>query len=217
MPLDADGEACRGELDTLDDAVGSERCRDEAVAEGGGCLVVEAVDLDLVRPEERVEPRARGDPDAVRETRPGTRTVVVAHGGPDERRKVLGERPAEGDVQDLQPAADREEWQVRGERLADELQLELVSLGARPRHRRMRLGSVERGADVDPPRQDEAVEPREERRVEGRAGRREDHRDASVQLDASHVVPAEDVVLGVQRVVPGGDPDEGRDAHRRAV
>ena len=79
--------------------------------------------------------------------------------------EVLHERPAAGDVQELDPAADREHGQVALERPAQEPQLGRVAAHLLGRGARVGVVAVQVGADVLAARHDQPVE-----QVEGVAG-----------------------------------------------
>jgi hypothetical protein len=71
---------------------------------------------------------------------------------------MLLERPAAGDVEELQPAADAEHRHVALERGAAEGDLEPVAFGVETRRHRVVLGAVERRVDVGAAAQHQPVE-----------------------------------------------------------
>ena len=75
-----------------------------------------------------------------------------------ERRDVLDERAAGGDVQDLRAAADREQRQVAGHRPARQIDLELVAPRLGIVDRRVAILAVEHRIDVAAAGQQQAVE-----------------------------------------------------------
>ena len=152
------------ELDHLDDAVRCQAGDDEAVAEAVDRLVVEAVDVDHGHPEGRVQPRARDDGHLV--ARVVGHVRLAQQGGPLDllpallatigrallpariEREVLDERPAERDVDDLDPAAHPEQRQAAVDRPPHEVELELVPVRVARAEQRMRLVAVAMRLDV---------------------------------------------------------------------
>ena len=72
--------------------------------------------------------------------------------------QVLGERPAEGDVDQLHAAADAEHRHVAFDRAPGQRQFRAVALGHGVLGHRMALGPVGGGVDVIAPGQDQAVD-----------------------------------------------------------
>ena len=86
---------------------------------------------------------------------PGVRPVALVT---DLVGQVLGERPAEGDVDQLHAAADAEHRHVAFDRAARQRQLRAVALGHGVLGHGMTVGSVGGGVDVIAAGQDQAVD-----------------------------------------------------------
>ena len=111
---------------------------------------------------------------------------------------VLDERPAAGDVQDLNPAADREEGQVPIAGRLHEAKLELVAARLRFDDRGMRRLAVPLGRHVVAARQHEPVDARE--RVVDRHG----------CVDNPHLASdVEDRLLVILQLPARGNSDQG--------
>ena len=115
----------------------------------------------------------------------------------DDVREMLDEIAAEGDVEDLRAAADREHGEVARERRVQQRQLGAVALGRRPPRLGVRLLAVELGVEVGAAREDEPVEraraSRRSRRAGGtsRAGRRRGRRRGRSRTGTSAAVSSQ--------------------------
>jgi hypothetical protein len=226
VPLDAERERAGGVLDRLGQLVERRPARDPpALADLGHALVVVGL--------RRVRDLARG---ALGERPGGEADVVVgAVEGADHPPvvlvaevvgEVLDERPAARHVEDLHAAADTEQGQPAGERLAGERDLEVIALRDGAHGRGVGLGAVAGRVDVGAAREQEPVEQVEQPAgVRGQRGiGRQDDRRAARRGDREHIGALQQDRL----VVPDApsrplerpaQPDDGRRfaaAHRRS-
>src|SRR6185437_12181920 len=113
MPLDAEAEAAGGVLDALDDAVRGGGVDDHAGRHRLDRLVVRRVDRQLAHPGDAMKERAGDHRDGM--ARLGARVgLLMGQRARDLVRDVLDEGAAEGDVEELLPAADAEHRLVGG-------------------------------------------------------------------------------------------------------
>jgi hypothetical protein len=129
MPLSADHPpVVGGPLRAFDDSVGRMRNGSESLTQPGDGLMVHRVDLQDLRAERDGEPRSRLDADLM--YAPVARTAaVVLEGIRPLTRDVLYERAAQGDVGDLDAAADRQGGKAPFARRPHQRQFEGVALG----------------------------------------------------------------------------------------
>src|ERR671936_443450 len=182
VPEDAEREALRGVIDTLECAVVGPRRLAQALAEPAEALVVVRLHRRALA-DEGTQPAFRVDADSVvREDAERLAVLLVA----DDLRQVLDEVAAAGDVEDLAPATDGQHGHVARQRGLQQREFGLVALGVEAGGLTMRLGAVGRRVDVVAAREEEAVE-----RVEGlpdRVGaRRHEQWATSGLLDRAHV------------------------------
>ena len=158
MPLD--GQQRPGGvvvLDGFDDAVVGPPDRGEPGGQIPHGLVVNRVDHEVVAPDDLGDPAARRQPDmlvpVVDERSGGT------VGRPDLGGDVLDEGSSEGDVEQLEAAADCERWDAAAGGLVGKLDLELVSVSTHVVQRVDGDTAVAVGFDVAPAGEDESVDP----------------------------------------------------------
>ena len=160
MPEDAEDPLRGGKLDRFDHAPGlGPSGGDEAVAEPADSLVVMRANHEPLGSRGSRCHRARLEPDGV--VGELTRGVHV-HLGVGE---VLLERAAKGDIEDLKPAADRQQRHVPVNRRASNRDLEGVAPLMDAGGVRTGLGAVERRIEVGPAGEHDGVD-----QVEHRAG-----------------------------------------------
>ena len=135
----------------------------------------------------------------------------------DRLGQVLDEVAPAEHVQQLEPTADRERRHVALERALEQRELPGVPVLLRGVGRRMTLGAVGGRVDVDPAREDDAVEDVE--RVVDRVGaRRDDERPSAGPLDRLHVEERHErrgqlPRAPARRLCVGRDPDQRPLAH----
>ena len=132
MPLDGGAEGALGPLERLDEVVGRRRERDEAGREVLHRLVVLRVDGS--RSGDRPGKRGAGGRGGWNANGVHGGVVLVLLAAVNDapaplRRQVLPEGPAEGDVQDLQAAADAEDGDLTMRGAFQEAEVERVALG----------------------------------------------------------------------------------------
>ena len=155
MPLHADDERCRGQLDRLDDAVGGARRDLETVADPGERLVVRAAHQGAIAH----GPWRRRVPGSVRDLHVGeTAGLGAVPGVPHHVGQVLHERPPELDVQHLHAAADGEHGGARRQGGAEQRELAGVAPDIDAGGVGVRLLAVTGGVDVAAADEDERVE-----------------------------------------------------------
>ena len=211
MPLDAVHRA-PGHLDRLHGAVRGAPDDAEPAARLVDRLVVVAVDGQRVR---LVEAEAQG----AHEFGIGLECHAVTHdarmvGTPRVREtvdllQVRDERAAQGDVEHLAPAADRQDRDLALERRLHEGLLEVVPLGIVARVVHGLDAAVARGKDVFAPRHEDPVESRHE--VLDRGVAREQDGDRARGGQGGRV-DGEDA-LEEQVLQAGGNADEHLDGH----
>ena len=127
-------------------------------------------------------------------------------------RQVLHEVAAAEDVQQLEPAADRERRKIALEGCLEQSELAGVAVRLRWIGRRMALGSVHDGVDIDAAREDDPVQ-HVQGLLDAVLARRYDERPAAGALDGFDVVERHER----RRQLPGaparrlrvrGDPDD---------
>ncbi len=217
VPLDGEHPQVPIEqLERLDDAVGRAGGDGQAVADRGDALVVDRVDVDLVRPVDRGQPRARLQQHGM--GRAGGRHVLEVVIGEPGGRQVLHERPAERDVEHLRAAADPQQRGAVLERGEDDLALGGVAVGLDVVREAGLRRAVGRGLDVAAAREHDPVEPgeqvgreaaRERRHVHGDAARRVDR----LVVDARGVADLERLARDRDRGRARGDADQRPVAH----
>ena len=132
MPLDREKEAgAITRFQCLDDTVGRARRNAEAGSDAiDGLMMTRTGDERMAR--DAGKPRAVDDVDAMVGDRFAKWLAVDDEAVRDFRaghiRHVLMQRTAEGDVDDLETAADRERWYSALEGFADECEFERVTL-----------------------------------------------------------------------------------------
>ena len=155
MPQDGDGEALVRVLEALERPVVRPRGLDEALPHAPDTLVVARLDAVVPVADDLGEPRPLLHLDSVLGERAERRSVAVV---PDVVRKVLDEVAAAGDVEQLEPAADRERRDVALERPGQERQLARVAVRLRGIGAGVARRPVRRRVDVDPTGEDDPVE-----------------------------------------------------------
>ena len=159
VPLETGHEGALRRLDRLDDAVGAPGDGAEALAQTADRLVVHRVHAELGHTEDLREVTRRVDPHVVLD---GQHVgMAMDHPVPVLVRDVRHEVAAQGDVQELHPAADAEEREVAGERGAEERQLEAVALHGDAVVRLVLPPAVMGGVDVAAARENERIDHRE--------------------------------------------------------
>ena len=117
MPLDRGEPRASGALERFDDVVGGRRDGRERPRQVLDGLVVPGIDVESLcdgrRERRRHASRVRPHGMRTEIARPPRRVGVVGDAAVALRRQVLPERPAEGDVHDLEAPADPEDGRAR--------------------------------------------------------------------------------------------------------
>ena len=134
-------------FDPFDHAVRRDRGHAQAAAEAVNRLMVVRVHSHRSGPGRRGEARAGRDAHVVRADIPVTRRIVV-HLRRPLARQILIQRPAERDVQNLRPAANRKQRELARAGGFDQREFGRVARRIDFAEFRMRRGAVARGIDV---------------------------------------------------------------------
>ena len=171
MPLHRHEEVVARCLERLHEAVVGRRRDDDARTDAVDALVVVAVHAVVARADQLGQARPGRDLDGVLGEHASADAVAVGgrlsalaserlgHLGPERFGQVLVQRAAEGDVDQLQAAADAEHRHAAALRAGEQGELPRVAVGARRVGRRVALGAVELGLHVEAAREDQPVEP----------------------------------------------------------
>jgi hypothetical protein len=146
-------------------------------------------------PEDRGQPAARLHAHGVHRLGVAVRGPAVRHVVARVVGQVLVERAAVHHVQELHPAADRQQRQPARLGLAHDRGLEAVHLRPGRPELGVRLGAVHRRVDVGPARDHDAVEARDQLRHHLAGLRRHHHRHAAGAGHGPHVVEVQDHLL----------------------
>jgi hypothetical protein len=188
MPLHADAEPVSLQLDRFGHLVGRPRHGEEAGADPVDPLVMGGGHLRGAA-EHPAQLACLADLDVVNGELDRVRLVALAA---EPVGEVLDQRAATGHVEDLQAAADGEEGQVGLDGGADHQELEPVPTVVGCVGLLVRGLVVQRGIDVPPPGDDQAVELRDQAgHGTGGDGRQDDRRSARA-LDGSRVTHRRD-------------------------
>ena len=130
MPLDTDEERGGRMDDCFDDAVACPSHRDKRLREATDGLVVERIDPQTRPVEEGPDRGVRGDGHLVTDGVGGETGFLLAveKAWAELRWHVLDEGTAENHIDDLDAAADAEDWEVGRSRRSDEVKLELITI-----------------------------------------------------------------------------------------